>query len=105
MRAKTREIYTECLADWGPVLPRLAEIIAAPYDFDSFEKAHDEFCNSKATEKHFRLDGSTGVAIDILFEEFEGYFFGTLSGMGATFEIARSLIYSTYIAQGGKPHE
>lgn len=99
-----QQTYTECMADWGQVLPDLAVLMGTTYLVGSFENAQDAFENSGAREEHFLLQGLSHLTLDITFEKYEGYFLGTLYGNGKAFSSARALIYSTYIAQGGKPH-
>lgn len=47
--------------------------------------------------------GISGCKLTILFEEYEGYLFGTLTGKGVVFQKRRELLWHAYLAAGGNP--
>ena len=95
--------YTVCLPDWEDVLPKLCILIGTLYSPGEFEKYEKWFINKGMEKASWDLTGRSGMQLSITLEKYEGYFFGTLKGSGANFQIASELLWKTYLTQGGNP--
>ncbi|MFK8012402.1 MAG: hypothetical protein AB8B80_10195 [Marinicellaceae bacterium] len=93
--------YKICLGDWESVLPKVSQIIIAEYHTGTYNKAEEDFSNNDLEEGHWRLIGQSGCTLDVIFEKFEGYFYGTLKGKGEVYKATKKLLYQAYIDQGG----
>lgn len=98
-----QQSYEVCLGDWESVLPKICEVIGATYvpgEFTRFE----EDCEFDAMDlAHWNVSGNSGCKVIIRIEKYEGYFFGTLTGVGEPYRFAANLLWAAYIASGGNP--
>lgn len=100
---KPRKHYTVCLSNWNSVLPELCSLIEASYEDGDFDIFVEDFISTGKNSLCWGKSGKTGCDISIELEKHEGYLFGTLSGNGHIYLSGTSLLWDTYLTQGGNP--
>jgi len=92
--------YEICLADYESVLPALAKLLNANYDVGAFLKAEERFHEQRQLLSVWQLSGEYG-RLSVRLEEHEGYYFSTFEASDQAFEEGKSLLWQTYLQQGG----
>ena len=99
----TYQSYAICLPNWGSVLPKLCLTIESSYETGSFELFEENFVQTGNDESIWTVSGHSGCELSIKIEKHEGYLLGILSGYGKAFSAGASILWDSYLEQGGNP--
>ncbi len=92
--------YEVCLADYECILPLLAELLGASYQGGAFTAADNCFHEQRLPFSEWVLSGVNGRLV-IRLEQYEGYYFATLTASDRIYATAREVLHATCLAQGG----
>lgn len=90
------------LLPFESLLCKLAEIIGAQYEKDSFAKAAECFYETYEDEEEWRLEGLHGY-VCIVLERGESYLHTRFWANQPHFQKGKEVLWDAYIAQGGNP--